>query len=190
MAILTDEAKSWLLGAARRCIAARLRGESPPAEPPGDEALKEPCGAFVTLHIGSNLRGCIGLMEAGKPLWETVSEMAQAAAFEDHRFGPLSQEEYEGISLEISVLTPMEKIADLELIEPGEHGLMVSDGFRRGVLLPQVATNYGWDREEFLSHTCMKAGMAPDAWKGGIEVRIFRAEVFSEEELGLLNQPA
>ncbi len=145
--------------------------------------LLAPCGAFVTLKAGEHLRGCIGLIEAAKPLWETVREMALAAALEDPRFMPITAEELPGLHLEISALSPLEEVSSLKRIVVGEHGLLVRKGFHSGLLLPQVAAEHGWGMEEFLRNTCYKAGLHPDTWKRRkkdpeIKIFIFSAQLF------------
>lgn len=181
---LSKEERKTLLKLARETITARIQGTPlPPVElPPGK--LVEPGAAFVTLKIRDDLRGCIGYTEAFQPLYETVMSCADAAAFQDPRFSPLSHRELPDISIDISVLTPLRKINDPNEVVVGKHGLQISSRGRRGLLLPQVATDYNWDRETFLSHTCMKAGLPPDEWKSpGAEIYVFEAEVFSEHEL-------
>ncbi len=153
----------------------RLSDLDPPAAP----ALAEPCGAFVSLHKGARLRGCIGYVEALKPLWLTVRECALAAALRDPRFDPVEPEELPSLRLEISVLSPMEEIQP-DQVEVGRHGLLISRGYQRGLLLPQVAVEWGWDRERFLEETCLKAGLPPDAWRHGAKVQGFTAQVFEE----------
>jgi AmmeMemoRadiSam system protein A len=141
-------------------------------------------GCFVTLNIDGELRGCIGTFRNDRELYKNVHDMAIQSAFYDPRFPPLTNQEFTLINIEISVLTPMTKVTNLDEIKVGEHGLYVKKGFYSGVLLPQVATEYGWDKEEFLSHTCRKAGLPMDAWKKeGIEIYKFSAIVFSEKEL-------
>ncbi len=180
----SDEEKKKLLETARLSIASRLAG-TPVTFPEPTDRLREKCGAFVSLHVGDALRGCIGYITAHKPLFETVQEMAECAAFSDPRFPPLVPEELDGVEIEISVLSPFEKITDLEKIQVGQHGIMVRRGFQSGLLLPQVATEYHWDRDQFLSHTCQKAGLPAAAWRtGNLEVEIFSAVVFSEKEFG------
>lgn len=182
---LTDEEKKILLVTARSSIEARLKHTSA-RYPKPTPILGEKCGAFVSLHINNNLRGCIGYITAVKALFETIKEMALSAAFSDPRFPPLEPDELEKIEIEISVLSPLEKITDLNLIQVGKHGLMVRKGIYSGLLLPQVATEYQWTREQFLSHTCQKAGLAPATWKlGGLDIEIFTAIVFNESEVGL-----
>ncbi len=145
--------------------------------------LKERRGAFVTLHENRALRGCIGMVIAVGPLDETVRAMARAAALEDTRFPPVTEAELESLQLEISVLSPMFEIAPEDVVV-GRHGLMVSYGDRRGLLLPQVAPEWGWDRETFLAQTCRKAGLVLDQWKHGAKLEAFTAEVFGETEPG------
>jgi AmmeMemoRadiSam system protein A len=181
---LTAGERSALLSAAREAIESRLQA----AEPAGAEArvvggnLKKKCGAFVTLTRQGRLRGCIGFVVAERPLLETVREAARAAAFQDPRFPPLRAQELPEIRLEISVLSEPGPVQSLEQIRVGTHGLIVRRGARSGLLLPQVATEYGWDRDTFLSHACAKAGLPGDCWREpGTEIEIFSAEVFGEE---------
>lgn len=178
---LTTEQQRVLLKLARDTITAHLSGGALPKLPDvqGELALK--CGAFVTLHKKGMLRGCIGHMVGMKPLVETVQEMAIAAATEDSRFPSVKTDEMKDIDIEISVLSPMKKITDVSEIQVGVHGIMMSQGWRRGVLLPQVATEQGWDRDTFLTHTCYKAGLSPDAWKSPeTTIEIFSAQVFDD----------
>jgi AmmeMemoRadiSam system protein A len=144
-------------------------------EPEG--ALRERCGAFVTLWKAGRLRGCIGYVEAQRPLYQTVRECALAAALRDPRFDPVTPEELPALEVEISVLSPLFDIAP-EQIEVGRHGLIISRGILRGLLLPQVALEWKWDREKFLEETCMKAGLPPDAWQRGARIQAFTAQVF------------
>lgn len=145
--------------------------------PPG--VLRERAGAFVTLHKGRTLRGCIGYVEATRPAYQTVRECALAAALQDPRFDPLTSDELSWVSVEISLLSPLEEIAP-ERIEVGRHGLMVFRGFQRGLLLPQVPLEWNWDRQRFLEETCLKAGLPPDAWQKGAKIQAFTAHVFGE----------
>ena len=129
------------------------------------------------------LRGCIGYIHALKQLDETIIEMAQAAAFRDPRFPPVTKDEFDDLEIEISVLTPIREIEDINEIEVGKHGIIIERGGYSGLLLPQVATDYGWDRETFLEHTCNKAGLPTDAWKQeGTKIKIFSADIFHEEK--------
>jgi AmmeMemoRadiSam system protein A len=179
---LTLEEKKILLQTARRAIAARLEKRKP-RYPRPTEKLKKKCGAFVTLHKHGDLRGCIGFVVASKPLIDTVAEAAQSSAFGDPRFPALTEQEMSEIDIEISVLSPMRRIESVEEIRVGEHGIMLRSGFRSGLLLPQVATEYGWDRDTFLTHTCYKAGLSGDCWRSSdTEIEIFSAVVFGEQK--------
>jgi AmmeMemoRadiSam system protein A len=141
--------------------------------------LGEEWGAFVTLNKNGHLRGCIGHIVGDKPLIHTVADMAMAAALEDPRFPNVSAEELKDIEFEISVLTPIRKVADIEEIVVGRDGIIISQKWNRGLLLPQVATDYGWDRITFLEQTCNKAGLPKNAWKDdGTIIEMFSAEVF------------
>ncbi len=144
--------------------------------------LLELRGAFVTLKRKGQLRGCIGYIEAVKPLWQTIVDCTGSSARNDYRFPPVEPEELPEIHIEISVLTPRETIDDVSAIEVGRHGILLTKGVCRGLLLPQVAVEYGWDREQFLRHTCRKAGLPEDSWKKGARIEIFSADVFGEEE--------
>ncbi len=183
---LTAEEKIFLLKYARSVIENRLRGKDTTVEIPPSKILREKRGGFVTLKINDRLRGCIGYIEAIKPLSDTVAEMAESAAFNDYRFQPLESGELDKIAIEISVLSPVRKVGDISEIIVGTHGIIITRGRNRGLLLPQVATEWKWDRDTFLSQTCVKAGLEPDAWKKeGTMIEIFSAEIFSEEERGL-----
>lgn len=145
--------------------------------------LAAPSGAFVSLHQRGRLRGCIGQIDAREPLALTVAQCAVAASMEDPRFSPVTADELPGLELEISVLSPLAPIRPEE-VEVGKHGLLVSRGWQRGLLLPQVATQFHWTRERFLQETCHKAGLDADAWKDpGTHIEAFTAEVFSEAEI-------
>lgn len=144
--------------------------------------LKEKRGAFVTLKIGKNLRGCIGHIIPQDPLEETIYALARSSAFSDPRFPPLEEEELEKVSIEISLLSPITLCPDPVLIEVGKHGLLIELGFHRGLLLPQVPIEQGWDREKYLQGLCRKAGLPMDAWKNPeAKIEWFTAEVFGEE---------
>lgn len=171
-----------MLGLARKTIEQYLKDGSRPKLPKAQCPLCEICGAFVTLHKHGELRGCIGNMVGSGPLVETVCEMAIAAATQDPRFPRVRPEELKDIDIEISVLSPMKRIKDVSEIEVGRHGILMRRGFNQGVLLPQVATEWGWDREEFLRHTCLKAGLPTQGWKDPETIiEIFSAEVFGEK---------
>ncbi len=177
---LSEEEKKILKELAYTTIKAKLNGEPLPVLKNPTSKLMEPRGAFVTLHKkNGQLRGCIGMIEGLKPLWETIRDMAIQAAFHDPRFPPLRSEELDDIDIEISVLTPLEPIEDISEIEIGTHGLVVRKGPYSGLLLPQVAVEQKWDREAFLEWTCRKAGLEPDAWKQpDTRVFVFSADVF------------
>jgi AmmeMemoRadiSam system protein A len=178
---LIDESRKYLLSLARQSIASKFEGEDYPRTPPEDPPLHEHRGAFVTLKNAGTLRGCIGRMESDRPLWETVAVMARAAAFEDTRFAPVPRNELDGLSVEISVLTPFEPLEDPKALEVGKHGLLVEKGIYRGVLLPQVAVDQGWNAEEFLRNACLKASLPVDAWKDpDIRLYVFSAIVIEE----------
>lgn len=142
--------------------------------------LKEKRGAFVTLHVDGDLRGCIGYPLPVKPLDETIIEMALAAATQDTRFEPLAANELTRLKIEISVLGLPEPVSDPAQVQVGCHGIIVSKGFNKGLLLPQVPLEHGWDRETYLCHGCLKAGLPPEEWKKGAKLEVFTAQVFSE----------
>ncbi|MFC1517242.1 AmmeMemoRadiSam system protein B [Candidatus Margulisiibacteriota bacterium] len=169
-----------LLNLARDSISAKLKKKELPATELDNKKFQAIGAAFVTIHKKGQLRGCIGHVRAHKPLAATVQEMALAAAFEDPRFPPLRSEELKDIDIEISVLTPMRRISDIEEIDVGKHGLLITQGLSSGLLLPQVATEQGWDRAELLIGICRKAGLPPDAWQKGAVLHTFSAEVFHE----------
>jgi AmmeMemoRadiSam system protein A len=169
-----------LLQIARQSIEGRLQQGKIPDFSISEPELLEKGAAFVTLTKGGRLRGCIGYTEALYPLHQTVASCAVSAAFSDPRFAPLRVDELPQIEIEISVLTPLQKIRDISEIEVGVHGLLISKGFNRGLLLPQVATEYGWDRDTFLQQTCRKAGLPADAWEEGADIYVFSAEIFHE----------
>lgn len=182
---LTKDQQKKLLLLARKTIADKL-GIKPDITLPAfdDNIFSEKCGAFVTIHKTGNLRGCIGYIEGIKSIPETVKDMAVASAFSDPRFPSLTSEEFKKIDIEISVLSPIEKVTDINEIVVGRDGLIISRGFKRGLLLPQVPAEYGWDRDTFLSHTCFKAGLPGDSWKRpDTLIEKFSAQVFSEKEL-------
>jgi AmmeMemoRadiSam system protein B/AmmeMemoRadiSam system protein A len=178
---LTSNERSYLLDLARSAVAVAAGAR---VDPPGDTstpALLEPRGAFVTLKIRGRLRGCIGMVESRKPLKTTVKEMARAAAISDPRFSPLDADELGGLDLEISVLSPLRRVRSPEEIVIGTHGLVVEKGLSRGLLLPQVATEAGWDVETFLQYTCEKAGLPSSAWTDPeTKIYVFTAVVFGD----------
>ncbi|NOY59528.1 MAG: AmmeMemoRadiSam system protein A [Calditrichaeota bacterium] len=181
---LTRQQKKTLLRVARETIEKVTAGKPHPSFEFDDPLFREERGAFVTIHKNDDLRGCIGYVRAMKPLLETIVEMAEAAALHDPRFHPVQPDEVKDLEIEISVLTPLRKIEQVDEIQVGVHGLMLENGFSSGLLLPQVAKEYNWDRDTFLEHTCMKAGLARDAWKDkNTKIYVFSADVFSEKEV-------
>jgi AmmeMemoRadiSam system protein A len=180
---ISAEERRTLLRLAREAIEARLSGRSVPAEPLTGE-LNRPRGAFVTLkqRADGELRGCVGFVAPGYPLAEAVARAAVAAAVEDGRFDPVRFEELPRLTLDISVLSPLEPIQASD-VRVGEHGLVIRCGGHSGLLLPQVATEHGWDREAFLEQTCRKAGLPAGTWqRKDAELLAFSATVFGEGE--------
>jgi AmmeMemoRadiSam system protein A len=181
---LSAEEKVFLLKVARETVTRVVCDKPPLTYQPVSDVTGQCRGAFVTLKKNGQLRGCIGLIEGMKPLVETVQEMAVAAAVRDPRFDAVSEEELEELDIEVSAMSPIRTVEDAAQIEVGRDGLIVRRAGQQGLLLPQVATEYGWDRETFLEQTCRKAGLPPDAWKmEGTEICSFSAEVFGEKEL-------
>ncbi|HMC22220.1 MAG TPA: AmmeMemoRadiSam system protein A [Thermoanaerobaculia bacterium] len=181
--MLNEEQRQRLLKLARTSIESILDGRSLPlSEGDYDEVLRRPAGAFVTLRTKrGDLRGCIGSIRAVEPLFKAVASSAVSAAFRDPRFFPVRPDEMPQLDVEISVMGPIESVRDVAEIEVGRDGLIISKGRFAGLLLPQVATEYGWDREAFLDQTCIKAGLPAGSWRIE-ETRIekFAAEVFGE----------
>lgn len=176
---LSEEHKTILRNIALQAIRWKLLGTPEPVYEGEAPELWEKRGAFVTLHKQGTLRGCIGYVEPIKPLWETVKDAAVQAAFSDPRFPPLRADELDALHLEISALSPLERIQDPMDFTIGRHGLVVRKSYHSGLLLPQVASEHGWSKEEFLNWTCKKAGLAPKSWKQReVEVYRFSAEVF------------
>jgi AmmeMemoRadiSam system protein A len=179
--LLTEQERTFLLQLARDVISTSARGEQPNFPDYFSEKLSDKLGVFVTLHKLGELRGCIGYVEGIRPLQDAVIEMAQSAAFNDPRFAPVSEEEVKDLDIEISVLSPLKDIQNINEIEIGKHGIIIEQGFFKGLLLPQVATENDWDRTEFLQHTCRKAGLPIEAWQDKkTKIFIFSAEIFSE----------
>lgn len=179
--LLNEKERTFLLQLARNTISKTATGKTP--EPPEyfSETLSHKLGVFVTLHKFGELRGCIGFIEGIRPLQDAVIEMAQSAAFNDPRFAPVTSDEIDDLDLEISVLSPVEEVSNVDDIEIGRHGLIIEQGFYKGLLLPQVATENNWDKTEFLQHTCQKSGLSMDAWQDEkTKIYAFSAEIFSE----------
>ncbi len=187
---LAKREKRSLLDLARDTIQRSLKDGRFELRPAAEQWLGRHAGAFVTLYIGDELRGCIGRIHANGPLFEVVQEMAVAAAGRDPRFLPLRLDEVDSLSIEISVLSELQVVEDYSQIEVGRHGLLISSGVRSGLLLPQVPVEWGWDRDTFLSHTCLKADLPEDFWRfGHPQVEIFTAEIISEADLEAEENP-
>jgi len=179
---MNDEQKQKLLKAAKDSLTAAVKGEDVSVPISDDAELNEHCGCFVTFKNHGELRGCIGHFTSDKPLIELVTEMAAASSTEDPRFSNdrITEQELGQIDIEISVLSPLKKTDDPASLRIGIDGIYIVKGYRSGCFLPQVATETGWNAEEFLSYCCAhKAGLRPDAWKDrNTEVYLFTAEVF------------
>jgi AmmeMemoRadiSam system protein A len=177
---LNQDEQRFLLELARRSIEEFLTKGKRPKPKVTERKLLEKRGAFVTLKVNGQLRGCIGYPLPHKPLLETIIEMAIAAASQDYRFPPLRLEELPDTRIEISVLTLPEAIKEAEEVEVGRHGIIISKGPCKGLLLPQVPGEYNWDRETYLRHGCLKAGLDENEWRRGAKIEVFEAQVFSE----------
>lgn len=183
MRSLDSAEKRLLLGVARSAVISAAEGTEPAGDPPCDIPCAQWSGAFVTLRRRGQLRGCIGEINSKEPLVKVITRCARAAALEDPRFRRVRSDELADIDIEISILSsPRESKA--EEIQPGKHGLIVSRGYLRGVLLPQVAMERGWGAERFLAEACVKAGLGRQAWKAsGVVIETFTAEAFGEVDL-------
>ncbi len=181
--MLNIQQKERLLGIARLAITAYLQTGKKMLVSESDLVLNQKSGVFVTLNQRQELRGCIGNLVASQPLYLTLRDMAIEAAVGDPRFPALSLSELKDVQIEVSVLSPLEKVPSAEKIELGKHGVLVRRGNQSGVFLPQVASETGWSKEEFLNNLCAhKAGIAVDAWKDkDTQLYIFTADVFSEK---------
>ena len=176
---LTYNEKIILLSAARESIASQLEDRQG-LYPEATEKIKTPLGSFVTLHIDGKLRGCIGHMLPVRSLIEDIKVLARESAFHDPRFPGLKIKELDSVDIEISVLSPLENSSAADVVV-GKHGIIMKNGYNSGVLLPQVPVEQGWDREEFLTHTCYKAGLQGDCWKDpGTQIETFTAVIFGE----------
>ncbi|MBI3492056.1 MAG: AmmeMemoRadiSam system protein A [Acidobacteria bacterium] len=171
--------RDLLLSLARDAIEAHVESCAAPS-PPLDGVFARRGGAFVTLHLRGELRGCIGHVDAHDALGQVIARCAVAACSDDPRFPAVTPAELPHLDIELSLLGPLESVAAIEEIEIGRHGLVVEMHWRRGLLLPQVATEWKWDRETFLAQTCVKAGLPRDAWKNGASLWRFEAEVFGD----------
>jgi uncharacterized protein len=174
----TSEERVSLLKLAHASIESALENWEISLEPPTPH-LAEPRGAFTTLYIRGDLRGCVGYVVPTASLYRTVAQTARAAAFEDTRFSPIVREEMHLLEISLSVLSPLQPIR-AEEVEVGKHGLLISQHGHRGLLLPQVPVEHGWDGLTFLQQTCYKAGLPPDAWHQGAKIEGFTAEVFGD----------
>lgn len=186
---LTIEEKRELLCIAREAVKAAIAREIYVPLKPSSLNLATKAGAFVTLKEREELRGCIGLIEARYPLYQVIAEMAEKSAMCDPRFEPVRADELKNLQIEISVLSPLKPVHNIEEVEVGLHGLAIEKGFYRGLLLPQVATENNWTREEFLEYTCIKAGLDKESYKDpNAHLFIFSAEVFGEKDLGVMSE--
>jgi AmmeMemoRadiSam system protein A len=182
MLSLSEGDAKAILDLARRAVAEAVCQDRLPGIIPQTGIFEQQCGVFVTLHVAKRLRGCIGVIETKDPLGESIVRCAGGAALMDPRFDPVQPEEIDNVEIEVSLLSPVQRIRPEE-IEIGKHGLVVEQGFHRGLLLPQVAVEHHLSREQFLRETCQKAGIAADAWKAQ-ETRIygFTCEILSESK--------
>ena len=179
--MLSKTEASVLLKIARQAITQQIMNDSYNPEPREEKALNSHSGCFVTIKQNGQLRGCIGNFQSQQPLFKEVATMAVAAASQDPRFPPMKRKDLDNFNLEITILSPLEKIDNTDQIEVGTHGIYIIKGFNRGVLLPQVATEYGWDRETFLRQTCVKAGLAENSWQHpDTEIYIFSGQIIHE----------
>src|SRR5438105_5702248 len=179
---LTEDDQQLLLQIARNSVRSYLISQSPRLPDIGAGVLTETHGIFVSIHGNGELRGCIGNVHPAGPLFRSAAECAIAAAVGDPRFMPLMPGELDELEFEISVLSPMHYVHDVAEIEIGTHGLLISKKNARGLLLPQIATTCGWNRERFLEEVCKKAGLPPDDWKDGATIHCFSAFVFGDKQ--------
>ena len=177
----SPQERSLLLELAHESIRSALENRKITLIPPSPH-LADPRGAFTTIYCRGELRGCVGYVFAVEPLYQTVIETARAAAFEDTRFWPVTKEDLPELQVSLSILSPLRPI-QAEEIEIGRHGLLVSHRGHRGLLLPQVAMEHGWDRVQFLEQTCRKAGLPLDTWRKGASLEAFTAEIFGDSGL-------
>lgn len=182
--MLTEAEKRYLLDVARHAVIDEVGGDAGPLPPPcATPAMTQTVGAFVTLNEEGELRGCLGLLSSDLPLPETIEMMARRAATEDPRFPPVSADEVDALTIELSILSPFRRISSDADVTLGSDGLLVQQGVRRGLLLPQVAQKHHFSVKQFLEETCLKAGLPRHAWKdASTELFAFTAEVFGESE--------
>jgi AmmeMemoRadiSam system protein A len=179
VAEFSPQEREILLRLAHESIESTFGDRSISLDPPTPH-LSQPRGAFTTLYLHGELRGCVGFVLPVSSVYAAVAETARAAAFEDTRFRPVTSEEAPHLQIELSILTPLQPIAPAA-VEIGRHGLLISMHGRRGLLLPQVPIEHAWNRVTFLEQTCRKAGLPEDAWQKGAKVEAFTAEVFGEK---------
>jgi uncharacterized protein len=175
----SDDERTLLLRLAHESILSALERRDLPLDPP-TEHLAQPRGAFTTLYLGGELRGCVGYVLPISPVYRAVADTARAAAFEDTRFPSVALQEARDLEIELSILSPPQPIS-ADAIEIGRHGLLITMAGHRGLLLPQVPSEYNWDRKTFLEQTCRKAGLPLDAWQKGATIEAFTAEVFGDD---------
>ncbi len=175
---LTEDNKNYLLGIAREAINNHVHGMPQGRLEYDSEVLRKNWGAFVTLKTSGELRGCIGNIVSDRPIPETIADMAVKSASSDPRFPPLGTAELDDLAVDISILGPLIEVKDISEIKIGVHGLVIEKEYRRGLLLPQVATENNMSVVEFLDHTCLKAGLPSDSWKHGARILKFAAVVF------------
>lgn len=180
---LNDEQQRELLAFARETTACEVSGRALPDLPTGEPVYELERAVFVTLHKRGQLRGCIGTLQARESLAAAVRSSAVSASTQDPRFPPVTPDELPELDIEISVLSPMRPVAGADEIEVGRHGVVVRQGMRSGVFLPQVAPEQGWDRDTMLDILCaQKAGLPADAWRHGAQLEVFTSQVFGEDQ--------
>jgi AmmeMemoRadiSam system protein A len=177
----SNDERALLLRLAHDAILSTLEHREIPLDPPTNH-LAEPRGAFTSLYLRGELRGCVGYVLPVSPVYRAVADTARAAAFEDTRFSPVTLPEGQELKIELSILSPPQPI-EAEGVEIGRHGLLISMAGRRGLLLPQVPTEHNWDQKTFFEQTCRKAGLPLDAWKQGATIEAFTAEIFGDKEI-------
>jgi AmmeMemoRadiSam system protein A len=177
--VITHDDQQRLLTLARRALEARIHRTASP-EPELGGAMELQRGAFVTIRCGGELRGCLGRLQSEWTLARVVVHLSAIVGDSDRRFEPVTARDLPELTLEISVLTPEREIHAVDEIEIGRHGLAIEQGSRRGLLLPHVAVEHGWDRQRLVEQACAKAGVAPDAWHRDARMFVFEAQTFGE----------
>lgn len=180
MALIDLGTRRVLLAIARAALEARIRGERSPSIPPGISVSG--AGVFVSVYCAGLLRGCLGSLDGDDDLTPVIVRLAADVAHEDYRFEPLAPHELDHVTLDLSILTAPAVVTDFSTIVVGRDGLIAEHGRHRGLLLPQVATEHGWDRETLIAQTCVKAGLSADAWRNGATIWRFEAEVFGDDD--------